>query len=364
MAKKIDYAALFTRRSDGRYVASRMENGKRKYIYDRDPEKLWHKLNDVVEEKPLLFRDIAEAWHDAHWERVSAGTIAGYVSSYNRAVDLYGDTPAAELMTADINQHLAQLKNRGLGLKTIKTQRTVYHLIYQHAIGDEETGKLIRYNPADAAVLPSGIKRPVKRDAPPDDVVRKIRSQVDTAYWGLFCLFLIATGFRRGEALAVQWKDVDFKKKEISCTKSVVYRGSVIVKEPKTKSGVRKVPILPDLLPALKEARGEPDEYVFHGEDKTQPLNESTYRRRWQHYCKDMGFVDEEGKHTLTAHVLRHGYATMLYDAGVDAYAAQKLLGHADIQTTLAIYTHLKQEREKASRAKLERYVTKSMEKK
>lgn len=356
--KKPNYAALYTLRADGRYVGSYTDERGRHYVYDRDPEKLWHKLNDPLPE--LTFRQLAKAWHDAHWACISAGTIASYTASYNRAVEQYGDRPAAELMTFDVNQHLLQLKNKGLGLKTIKTQRTVYHLIYQYAIGDKEIGKKIHYNPADAAVLPSGIKRPVKRDAPPDEIVNKIRAEADTAYWGLFCLFLIATGFRRGEALAIQWKDVNFKKKEISCTKEIVYRGTVICKEPKTENGIRTVPLLPDLLPVLRSAKPKdaaPEDYVFCGEDPKKPLQESTYRRRWRHYCKDMGFVDADGKHTLTAHVMRHGYATMLYDAGVDVYTAQRLLGHADVQTTLAIYTHLKESRNKEDIKKLNEYV-------
>ena len=43
----------------------------------------------------------------------------------------------------------------------------------------------------------------------------------------------------------------------------------------------------------------------------------------------------------ITAHMLRHTYATILFDAGVDVKSAQKFLGHADIEVTLSIYTHL-----------------------
>jgi len=64
-----------------------------------------------------------------------------------------------------------------------------------------------------------------------------------------------------------------------------------------------------------------------------------------------------EYKNTLTPHVLRHGYATMLYDAGVDAFTAQKLLGHAHIETTLAVYTHLSQRKKDESIQKLTAYV-------
>ena len=51
----------------------------------------------------------------------------------------------------------------------------------------------------------------------------------------------------------------------------------------------------------------------------------------------------------ITAHMLRHTYASMLYDAGVDIKSAQKYLGHSDIKTTLEIYTHLTKQKMKES---------------
>lgn len=51
----------------------------------------------------------------------------------------------------------------------------------------------------------------------------------------------------------------------------------------------------------------------------------------------------------FTAHQLRHTYATMLYDAGVDIKSAQKFLGHSNIQVTLKIYTHLSEGKEQAA---------------
>lgn len=48
----------------------------------------------------------------------------------------------------------------------------------------------------------------------------------------------------------------------------------------------------------------------------------------------------------ITAHMLRHTYASMLYDAGVDIKSAQKFLGHANIEMTLSVYTHLTKHKE------------------
>lgn len=59
----------------------------------------------------------------------------------------------------------------------------------------------------------------------------------------------------------------------------------------------------------------------------------------------------------LRFHDLRHTYATMLYDAGVDVLTAQRLLGHADVQTTMRIYTHLSKQKEQQSIAALNAHI-------
>lgn len=367
MAKKIDYASMFTLRSDGRYQGYWHElvrgepKGKRHTICDRDPEKLYRRIQEkeTAAETVLTFGAIAEAWHDKHWEEIREGTKACYDAPYKRALEQFGDRAADEIQVSDIRAHLEQMKSGGYSAKSIKTQRTIYKLIFQYAINDSETGRFIRYNPAEGAALPSGLKKPVRRDAPSDSVVDVIRKNARTDPWGMFALFLLSTGFRRGEALAVQWKDVDFKRKTITCSKTLIYRhGTASIGETKTEAGVRSVPILPDLEAPLTEYKpkgAKASDYVFPGTDPTKPMPEITYQRRWSRYIERMG-ID------LTAHVLRHGYATMLYDAGVDPYTAQKLLGHANIETILAIYTHLKQARETASLSKLSEYVSASME--
>lgn len=381
MARKIDYASLYTLRKDGRYQGYyRDETGKRRAVYDRDPEALWHKINDPKEPEPITFEEIAYAWKEKHWGIIRPGTVACYESPFKKAVSEFGDTPATEIEPSDIHCHLLRLRSQGLSAKTIKTQLTVYNQIYQNAIIDPEIGREIRNNPAAAVKAPTALKKAVKREAPEDEIIDKIRSNATTARFGLFALVLVSTGFRRGEALALQWQDIDFKAKEIHCSKNVVFRGTARIAETKTSSGVRTVPLLPDLAAVLKKPKNaKKTDYIFHGEDPSKHMHEAAYKRYWLRYCRDMGFVTDEPeeriskqgkkyivhhyKPTLTAHVFRHGYATMLFEADVDEYTAQKLLGHADITTTRAIYTHLRQKKKNESVEKLRNFVLSKTEK-
>lgn len=367
--KKIDYSTLFTKRKDGRYVASYTDETGRHYIYDKDPEALYNRLEKVKERPALTFKEIAEFWKGT-WDTLRDGTLSSYSSAYDRAVDRFGDKLPTDILPMDISAHLVEMKNADYAASTISTQKTVYSRIFQNAIESKTYGRVITMNPASSVKLPKGTKKAKTREAPEDDVVKTIVANADTAYFGFFPLFLICTGFRRSEALAIQWKDIDFKAKEISCTKQINARnGTAKLAELKTESGVRTVPLIPQIETRLKRMKLEsgckPSDYLFYGEDPALPMPSSTYNRRWMHYCKDMGFVTDtpekriskQKKHyivhhykpTLTAHVFRHGYATMLFEAGVDVYTMQKLLGHAEVETTLAIYTHLRNRLKKSA---------------
>ena len=348
--KKIDYGRLYTKRADGRYQGYyRDAENKRHAVYDRDPERLHRRLQDLTAPAPLTFKDIADAWHDWIWDRLRDGTKVCYSPALKRAVALFGDRVASDIEPYEIKNHLALLARQDYSAKTIKTQLVVYRSIYRYAVIDPDMGRQIRTNPAEQVPLPQKMKKPETREAPDDDVLAVIRKSADD-YFGLFPLLLASTGMRRGEALALQWKDIG--DDEIRISKQVSYETGVpVVAEPKTDAGIRTVPILPDLAQFLKtECPKIPKQdktaalgnYLFHGEDPSKPLQLSTFRRRWKHYCKEHDL-------DLTPHVLRHSYATMLFEAGVDVYTAQKLLGHANIETTMAVYTHLRERQKNES---------------
>lgn len=69
--KKINYAAMFTKRSDGRYMGYINENGKRRAIYDKDPEKLFIKIRSLENPEPPSFEKVAKAWRNKHWEKIT-----------------------------------------------------------------------------------------------------------------------------------------------------------------------------------------------------------------------------------------------------------------------------------------------------
>ena len=101
-------------------------------------------------------------------------------------------------------------------------------------------------------------------------------------------------------------------------------------------------------------------------------MSDTAWRRMWESYLFDLNLkygnavvkrnkFDPRGNlmviDRFTAHNLRHTYATMLYKAGVDVLTAKEQLGHADIKTTLNIYTHLDREYKRRTMDKLDQYL-------
>lgn len=164
-------------------------------------------------------------------------------------------------------------------------------------------------------------------------------------------MIMMYCGLRRGELLALTWKDIDLERKMLSVNKSLqMFKNQPHIKKPKSKAGTREIPIPNILADAL---RNFPRDYPLVCPDaKGQMMSDTAYRRAWnsyRHYLNlEAGGRDAsrtrakvQAIDNITAHMLRHTYASMLYEAGVDIKSAQRFLGHADIEMTLAVYTHL-----------------------
>lgn len=73
--KTLDFASMFTLRKDGRYQGSYLDgNGQRKYVYDRDPERLYAKLNKAIQPKIITFKQVSEEWQRERREEITTRT--------------------------------------------------------------------------------------------------------------------------------------------------------------------------------------------------------------------------------------------------------------------------------------------------
>lgn len=356
---------MFTLRKDGRYTASYTDKNGRHYLYDKDPERLYHKLQAVEtgQYKKLSFGEIAENWERIHREEITFRTWKNYLPHYNEILERHGRKDIEDVTALDVTNHLTTAKARGYSATVVNAIRSVYRMIFDYAIANEHA----KYNPVTSVRLPKGLKRG-KRTAPTDEQIRKIFSNAGKPF-GLFPLLLLCTGLRKSEALALTWDDVDLQKREISITKSLDYDvgASPVIKAPKTEAGVRLVPIVDMLAERLAEARTESaSELLFPAEKSSRGgaggghMTLRGYEGAWLRYCECAGLL-ENGKPSITAHHLRHGTATLMFELGVDELTAQRILGHSRVEITREIYTQLREEQNRKSVEKFNAGIAKYM---
>ena len=285
------------------------------------------------------FEDIAERWSNNHCQRIPYTTWKKcYRASYNVVIDEFKGEKIAGITAPVADRFLRQQISQGKSQKTISTIKTVLSMILDQAILEG----LINYNPVKNLKLPSNLPKTPRR-IPTDDEINIIKQSWEG--FDLLPYFLLYSGLRISEALALTDKDIDRERKVIIVNKKIVHDDNVplLIHQTKTAAGQREVILLDRLSEKLPEFKGILFDY------NGGYMTKRKLQGDWYKWQSRLGI-------TVTAHQLRHAYATLLYESGVDVKTAQALLGHSDIKMTMDVYAELRGRQLDTARDKLNRY--------
>lgn len=316
-----------TRRKDGLYQEAITINGKRKYFYGKTKTEVLHKIREYKECDKIgkTFEEVADEWWAIHESTLGPITAKGYVPAINRAKNTFR-CPVCDIYPTDINRYILSLANLQYARKTVSNHLMVVNQIMKFAV---QNG-YIQTNPAREIEIPKWLTKTQRRMPSSEEI--QIVKQTTAEPMGLFAYWIMYTGCRRSELLALTWDDVDLNNRTITINKSrYQLNNKVYVKEPKTESGNRVLPILDKLLEVIPDKRIGLV-FPYNGEMWT----ERRFELEWNKYRKKYGIK-------CTPHAFRHCYATMLFEANINVKDAQELLGHAQASTTQDIYTHIRE---------------------
>lgn len=147
---------------------------------------------------------------------VSFSTVRAYHAPTLAVIDRYGDLFVKDLAAKDIKEHLNELAEKQYSIKTIKKYYTIYSAALQYAAEQGE----VETNVARNVSMPKFAKKSVIRDPATPEEEQIIRDNIDV--W-LLPYFLLMTGLRKGEALALTYSDIDREKRLIHVSKAVAY---------------------------------------------------------------------------------------------------------------------------------------------
>ena len=360
------------KRADKRYKKSvtvgRNPDGTplRKYVYGKTIKEVEQKAAEVQKQlregtftadDHVRFIDIAHKWVDMAHPDIMPHTRKTYHTMIDRHLTPLHEIELKKLKPMHLQEVLNGMYAKGLSDHSVNDAKIIASAILDFAMDND---LLFRNVFVHVSVPKRGkAKRLPITEEQKDLILRTWQGH----RMGVAVLVMLFCGLRRGEIIALTWNDVDMDAMTISVTKAATFScNQADIKCPKTEAGNRIVPFPAQLVPVFREAKLRGSLYVCPAADGSM-MSSTAWTTSWNSYMHYLN-IQAGGRdasrsnpkvvamNRFTAHQLRHTYATMLYDAGVDVKTAQDLLGHADSTVTMNIYTHLSaKKKEKALNA-------------
>ncbi len=329
-------------------------NGKQYKVYGKtEEEAITKKVETLAElkrgEKTSGGNMTVNRWFEEWMElfKVPQGLTAKSLGMYREKYEKYIKPYIGHMKLKDVRDtHLQRILNQ-------EADRSYSHLTKLRAVmmqmfSRARKSRYITYDPAEDLVLPSTTKG-TRRSLTELERAALLACWQNTSS-GLFWFAMLNTGMRPGELTALQWRDVDFDRMEITVSRTIESGTDKQLKAPKTAAGIRTIPITSELAEYLKPLQSSPTTPVFlnqHGNMHTT----ASRRRSWNSLLRAMdiylgaklyrnAIVESKLADDLVPYCLRHTFCTDLQAAGVPINVAKELMGHSDISVTANIYTH------------------------
>jgi len=339
--------AKYKKRADGRY-AKQVTVGKKnglpikKTVYGKTIKEVEEKYREmmllidkgiILKNDDLTITELYGEWYRIKkMGKIRENTIKSYQTISKHIKDGIGDNKIKELTMYSVECLVVGLEDEGKK-RTALSVLNVINAMMNYAVRNNLVGInpcseiSVEYEPKAKRALTEQEKKNI------DINIHKLNPRQQ-----IYLLILRYTGMRKGEVLALSKSDVDLVNGIISINKTLIdSAGKPFVQDfVKTVAGERKVPIFEPLLKPLSDYINTLDgnDLFITSKLKYICLGQSSH---WTEQIKrDIGLGDD-----FTNHMLRHNFISECYSAGVDVKVLQKWVGHADISTTLNIYTHL-----------------------
>ena len=353
-------------RWEGRYTAGHdPETGKPIYrnVLGKTQSEVKEKLKTAIQETQSL--DFSKTgqytvgqWMDVWYENYakikvrpsSHQTYKGYIE--NHIKPNIGDIPLEKLTTLDLQRLYKTLlargrvdrleskwQPRGLSPKTVRN----IHQILSSALKLAQEQRIILTNPAEGCALPKVEHREMKT-LPVEQLQSFLREAKDSGVFELYYLEL-ATGLRRGELLGLKWEDIDLEHGDLRVRRQIARINGRVVEAPlKTKNAYRTLPLAEDTISILKEQKKKVGNSPWVFPSATGgPISPDSVLHMLHRVLKRAGLPQ------VRFHDLRHTFATLALQNGVDIKTVSGMLGHFSAGFTLDTYAHVTTSAQKAA---------------
>ena len=359
-------------RWEGRIVVGHKENGEPifRYVLAKTQTELLAKLHrdmDISQDAQLTedSRMTLGEWLDRWMEEYGAVTLRpNTLRSYEQYIRCYvkpylGGKIVSRVTRLDIQKLYRKLKKEGrvhdhpeYGHELSDSMVLRIHAMLHRCLKDAERDHIVPYNPTDGVKLPKSNYKP-KQVLDREQMDAFLAAVDKNEIWRDFFYTELTTGLRRGEICGLMWRDFDENAGTLKILRSVNVpkRGEMEIGETKTERGRRTIRLPPSTVQRLKERKKHAvSQWIF-----PEPLAPEKPVRPSAAYYWMKVLLKEAGLPHIRFHDLRHTFATMALENGMDIKTLSAMLGHVSAATTLDIYTHITSDMLSEAAAKIDR---------
>ena len=264
-------------------------------------------------------------------------------------LNLLGSEAIQQMYNDTRNKHQVVPNSRTEGPRLTGSFVRRIHMILHSALQQAMLEGLIPYNPCHICHIPPKEKQE-KIIVPPEQIGRFLNAAEECGMLPFFYLEL-TSGLRRGEIIALHWDDLDREKRALSVSKQVTRtEKQCVVTEPKTQNSVRQVVISQQTIELLaQEHDRHPDNPILFPSPRTKRYWSPDAITRLSKRLLKRAEIDER----VSFHDLRHTFATLAIQNGVDPKTLSSMLGHYSAAFTLDTYTHVTHQMQRAAAEKI-----------
>ncbi len=328
-------------------VKSGFDSQKKAYAAGIEAMLEYENGGSSVDPKNISVNDYFDEWIRLYVDvNLKKSTKKSYVNLINKQIrPRIGNYKLASITPAIVQGLLNELFKEGKSASYITLTRVVMRAAFEYAI---QPMMYLKVNPVVRAKTPKGSPKPKQRVIVSKATIDKLLTRFKGTGFYLPIMIAYHSGLRIGEVYGLTWDNIDFETNTIYVRKQLKqYKKEFYFSDLKNTSSERDVIVTKKLMSALKEEyETQQLERELLGKDYADTWNLVNAKRGGGFYSPNSFsyasrvIKKELGIHDFDFHSLRHTHATMLIEAGANIKDVSLRLGHANIETTLQIYTH------------------------
>ena len=345
------------KREDGMLEKRFTVDGRRYSVYGKNTKEVSQKEQEIrkkiesgmyTDNRNLNLDKYFEEWMEGKRGSIKGNTLKWYGAYYRGHVSPYlGNVKIQKIERRQVLNFQKELSESGLSIRTCNNILRIVKVILNDAVKDE----VITRNPAE------GIKALKEVTAKATETYHRALTEQEQKdfmqemagdYYYEFVAFLLCTGMRFGEAAALQWDDIDYRKNTIHVTKTVTFNedGTTSIGSPKSEAGKRDIPMNNTIREVLSRQRKKLGNIVQMNDNR---VFIAVYGGIVHNHAVNRAIsgalarLEEQGRpiEHFTAHALRDTFATRYIEQGGNPQTLKTIMGHSSLAMTMDLYSHV-----------------------